>query len=333
VSISLTAEIECWPLAKPFVISRGSKTHAEVVVVTVEAAGEMGRGECVPYTRYGESCDNVLTAIEGVTAAIEGGANRQKLQNLLPAGAARNAIDCAFWDLECGRTGKSIWQMLDQKLPKQILSVQTISIGTPQQMQMEAKTLANFPMLKVKLDAVNVCERVAAVRAGAPKSQLIIDANESWSLDLLNRVVPQLEKLGVGMIEQPVPAGQDQILAGYTGSIVLGADESCHSRDGLKALRSLYGCVNIKLDKTGGLTEALETARTAREMGFKIMVGSMVSTTLALAPALVLAADADFVDLDSPNLLAEDRPKGLTLLDGYLSGLDTAVWGAGTLCD
>jgi len=325
--ISLQVQAEEWPLAKPFIIARGSKTQAHVVTVTLSQDGKTGRGECVPYARYGESTNSVTAQIEAVRAAIEGGMNHSELQQAMLAGAARNALDCALWDLQAKRSRKSVYEMLGRGMPASVPSVQTVSIGSPAKMQAEAAALGAFPVIKIKLDAEDVLARIEAVHAGAPAAKLIIDANESWSLALLLEVSPALAKLGVVMIEQPVNAGSDAQLAGYSGPVPLGADESCHTSADLVRLKGIYDFINIKLDKTGGLTEALNMQAKARDMGFGIMVGSMVSTSLALAPAILLAQDADFVDLDSPNLLAKDRTHAMKLAAGKLLGIDTALWG------
>jgi L-Ala-D/L-Glu epimerase / N-acetyl-D-glutamate racemase len=325
--VSLGVQAESWPLAKAFVIARGSKNSAQVVTVALAAGGKVGRGECVPYTRYGESVDSVISEIEAMRVAIEGGLDRAGLQTVMPAGAARNAIDCALWDLEAKQSGESVYSALGMAPPKVVPSVETISIGAPEVMQRDAAALSSFPIIKVKLDTDAVMARMKAVRAGAPDAKLIIDANESWPLGLLQQVAPDLAALGVVMIEQPLKAGDDALLAEYTGPVPLGADESCHTCADLARLAPYYAYVNIKLDKTGGLTEALKMQAAARALGLGVMVGSMVSTSLALAPAVVLAVDAGFVDLDSPNLLAKDRPHAMTLKDGKLANIDLRLWG------
>lgn len=327
MNIVIEAQAESWPLAKPFVISRGSKTQADVVTVSIQYDDFVGHGECVPYARYGETVDGVLTQIEEAAKTISGALDRHALRDSMPAGAARNALDCALWDLEAKAAGKSVFQLLAMKAPTSVPSVQTISLGDADEMGSEAASLAQFAALKIKLDAENILERVGAVRAGAPNSKILIDANESWTLQLLNEVAGQLYDLGVVMIEQPLNAGEDEQLAGYHGPVAVGADESCHTARDLLKLTPFYNYVNIKLDKAGGLTEALQMQAIAREHGLGVMVGSMVSTSLALAPAVVLAVDADYVDLDSPNLLAKDRPFAMELQEGVLSGFDGRLWG------
>ena len=320
-------EFENWPLAKPFVIARGSKTKAGVVTVILSAGNSSGRGECVPYARYGENARSVIGQIEAMRTAIEGGLDRDTLQKKMPAGAARNALDLALWDLEAKQTRKSVYERVGLEMPLSVPSVQTIGVASPAEMQAAATKLKAFPTIKIKLDSDAVLERVTAVRAAVPKAELIIDANESWSFELLQHVSPALAGLGVVMIEQPLKAGEDALLSGYTGPIPLGADESCHTTADLAVLKGLYQYINIKLDKAGGLTEALKMQATARREGFGVMVGSMVATSLALAPAVILALDADYVDLDSSSLLAEDRPHGMTLKDGNLYGIDGHLWG------
>jgi len=325
--LSMQIEFENWPLAKPFVIARGSKTQAGVVTVILTEGHKLGRGECVPYARYGESAASVIGQIEAMRGAIEGGMGRAELQEAMPAGAARNALDCALWDLASKRDGKDVYERLGFEIPVSVPSVQTISVGTPKEMRKEAASLRRFPVIKIKLDAERVLERTEAVHLGAPNAELIIDANESWSIDLLEQVAPGLAALNVVMIEQPLKADDDQKLAGYASPVPLGADESCHTADDLDRLQECYQYINIKLDKTGGLTEALKMQSRARGMGYGIMVGSMVSTSLALAPAVILALDADYVDLDSPSLLAEDRPHAMTLQNGRLADIDSRLWG------
>ena len=331
--ISIHAQAESWPLASPFVIARGSKTHAQVVTVKLTEGANIGWGECVPYARYGESVESVLAQINSVRAQFEDGMSRTELHSCMPAGAARNALDCALWDLEAKRAGKNVYALLGKKMPVSVASVQTVSLGTPDVMRTEATTFQRFPVIKIKLDAEDVLKRTEAVHLGAPNAKIIIDANESWSLALLNDVAPSLAALGVVMVEQPLKAGDDAELLAYRGPVPLGADESCHTSADLLRLKGLYQFVNIKLDKAGGLTEALAMQAKARDMEFGVMVGSMVATSLALIPAVLLAMDADYVDLDSSNLLAKDRPGALTLQDGTLSGITGTLWGGGGRTD
>ncbi|PCI63657.1 MAG: L-Ala-D/L-Glu epimerase [Kordiimonadales bacterium] len=326
-ALSLTVEVEEWPLAQPFVIARGSKSVARVVVVTLSRGGKVGFGESVPYGRYGETIESVVAQIETIRGELAHGLKRANLQKLMPAGAARNAVDCALWDIEAKEASRSVAEMLGITVPERICSVQTLSIGSPKAMQAEAVRYAEYPIIKIKLDSHDVLARMEAVRRGAPNARFIIDANESWTLDLLKDTAPALAGLNVVMIEQPLRADEDEALESYSGPIPIGADESCHTSEGLEALKTKYDYINIKLDKTGGLTEALALKAAAKETGFGIMIGSMVSTSLALAPAVLLAGDADFVDLDSPNLLANDRPAGLDLKKGWLSKFGVSLWG------
>jgi len=325
--ITLTIRAETWPLAKDFVIARGSKTSAEVVTVQLQRGDHIGRGECVPYARYGEGVTSVIAQIEAMRAQLAAGMGRAAVQAEMAAGAARNALDCALWDLEAKENCTSVAHMLGIRGQKPVPSVQTISVGTARQMKLDAAEISHFSAIKIKLDNVQVIERIKAVRLGAPNARLIIDANESWSFALLQSVSPLLQTMNVVMIEQPLKAGDDGLLSEYSGPVALGVDESCHTSADLARLRGLYRYINIKLDKAGGLTEALAIQAKARELGFGVMVGSMVSTSLGLAPAMLLAQDADFVDLDSPNLLAKDRPHALSLKDGWLSPLDARLWG------
>jgi L-alanine-DL-glutamate epimerase-like enolase superfamily enzyme len=323
----LAVRTETWPLAKPFTISRGTKTEAQVVVVEITDGGHVGRGESVPYPRYGETVDEVLSEIRNQAAAIEGGLERDALWYVTVPGAARNAIDAALWDLQAKTDGVPVWKLAEVPEPKPALTAQTLSIDTPDAMGAAAAELASAPLLKVKLDAELVLERIRAVRAGAPDARLIADANEAWDIDLLKSVAPEMAELGVEMIEQPLPADADDDLAGYDCPVLLCADESCHTSDDLAALQGLFGMINIKLDKTGGLTEALNLARAAEAAGFKIMVGCMVGTSLAMAPAMMLASFAEFVDLDGPLILKDDREPGLVFDGGSVAPPTAALWG------
>jgi len=323
----LSVRAETWPLAKPFTISRGTKTEAQVVVVEIADGGHVGRGESVPYPRYGETVDEVLSEVRNQATAIEGGLERDALWYVSVPGAARNAIDAALWDLQAKTEGVPVWQLAEVPEPKPAVTAQTLSIDTPDAMGAAAAELAAAPLLKVKLDAELVLERMRAVRTGAPDARLIADANEAWDIDLLKSVAPELANLGVEMIEQPLPADNDDDLAGYDCPVLLCADESCHTSDDLTALQGLFGMVNIKLDKTGGLTEALNLARAAQAAGFKIMVGCMVGTSLAMAPAMMLASFAEFVDLDGPLILKDDREPGLIFESGTVAPPTAALWG------
>lgn len=324
---TLRVRREQWPLARAFRIARGSKTTAEVVVVEIADRGAVGRGECVPYARYGETVAGVVTAIEAVADAVARGPERPGLQSLLPAGAARNALDCALWDLDAKRTGRRAWAIAGVAEPPPTITAETIGLDTPAAMAAAAARLAGRPLLKLKLDRDRVVERVAAVRAAAPRSRLIVDANEGWDRDLLDAVAVPLAALGVALVEQPLPAAADAALAGYRGPVALCADESFHTAADAVRLADRYRMVNVKLDKAGGLTEALACVAAARAAGLGVMIGSMVSTSLAIAPALLLAAAADVVDLDGPLWLARDRPHPLRFADGMVFPPEAALWG------
>ncbi|MCG8420447.1 MAG: L-Ala-D/L-Glu epimerase [Proteobacteria bacterium] len=324
---ALRVEVESWPLREVFTISRGSKTQARVVLVEITGAGVTGRGECVPYARYGESMASVVAQIEGLRADIEAGLGRVELQSALPAGAARNALDCALWDLEARHSGRRVWQLAAVSPPQSVTTAYTLSMSTADAMAAAARKHAHRPLLKLKLGGSRVPEAVAAVRREAPQAVLILDANEAWTVDQLVEWMPHLSRAGVALIEQPLPAGQDDALADVDRIVPIGADESCHISRDVAAVSGRYDVVNIKLDKAGGLTEALAVRAAALAAGLDIMVGCMVSTSLAMAPAMLLAAGARFVDLDGPLLLASDREHGLTLVDGKLTPPGPELWG------
>ena len=309
---------ESWPIRGSFTISRGSKTAADVVVVELTQDGVTGRGECVPYARYGESVQGVITQIENIMPVLREGLDRGALQSVLPAGAARNAVDCALWDLESKQHRQRIWQRLNKPEPDALLTAYTLSLDTPENMQAAAEANSDRPLLKLKLAGAGDLARVTAVRKGAPQARIIVDANEGWDETLYRELVPALQKLGVEMIEQPLPAGQDQILASLPRPIPICADESCHDSSTLHELIGRYDMINIKLDKTGGLTEALELRKQAEAAGMKIMVGCMLATSLAMAPAFVVAQGAQVVDLDGPLLLQKDRDAGFNFSDNQM---------------
>lgn len=322
----VSATTESWPLARPFRISRGVKTAADVIVVTLTDGDAIGRGEAVPYGRYGETPQSVRDQIAAVAAAIEAGADRAELAGLLPAGAARNALDCALWDLQAAQTGRRVSDMLGLAAPPQAPTALTISLDTPERMG-EAAAMAQAPLLKVKLDASQVGERLQAVRAAAPDARLIVDPNESWRIDDLVAVTPILRVANVAFVEQPLPAGEDEALGAYRGGIALCADESVHTIDDLGALAGRYQIVNIKLDKAGGLTQAHRLLLAARAQGFGVMIGCMVCSSLAIAPAFLLAGGAEYVDLDGPLWLREDRPGGLVEQGGMIAFQRADFWG------
>ena len=323
----LTLSREVWPLRNVFAISRGSRTRIEVVVAELEGEGVSARGESVPYARYGESVDGVLEAMEAVRGEIESGIDRAGLRDRLPAGAARNALDCALWDWEAKKTGKRVWELAGLDEPQPVITAYTLSVDTPEKMGAAAREAAGYPLLKIKLAGKNDLERMAAVRGGAPDSRLIIDANEAWTVDEFVRFTPRLAELGVEMIEQPLPAGQDDPLRDLERPVPVCADESCHVAADVEKLRGAYDFVNIKLDKTGGLTEAIDLARAAREAGFRVMVGCMLGTSLAMAPGTLLGSFAEFVDLDGPLLLAKDREPGLRFDGGRVFPPERSLWG------
>ncbi|WP_416355448.1 N-acetyl-D-Glu racemase DgcA [Aureimonas phyllosphaerae] len=324
----LSVTVDRFPLARRFTIARGSKTEAAVVTCTFEAGGFRGRGECVPYARYGESVETVCTAIEGVRATLEAGADRAALQSLLPAGAARNAVDCALWDLEAKAAGTSVARLLGIGTPHPIDTAFTISLDPPEEMHRATAAVANRTVLKVKVGGPEGdAERMRAVRAAAPAARLIIDANEGWRPETIRDHMLVASSIGAFVVEQPLPAGQDEILARMPRPVPVCADESVHGSDDLAALVGRYDYVNLKLDKTGGLTEGLRFLAEARRLGFGVMAGCMVGSSLGMAPAVLLAQDAELCDLDGPLLLAEDRPDGLRY-DGSTVGVpQAALWG------
>jgi len=325
---SLQASVEDWPIRGNFTISRGTKRVAQVVSVAIAEGGHCGRGECVPYARYEESVSGVLAQIESLRTRIEAGVDRAQLQEDCPPGAARNALDCALWDLEAKKAGLPVWRMAGLPEPAPCITAYTLSLDTPMAMGRAAEQARGFPLLKLKLAREAVLDSVAAVHRAAPGARLIVDANEAWDLDLLREAAPRLHELNVALIEQPLPAGEDEELAGIACPVPLCADESCHGLDGLARLRERYQYINIKLDKTGGLTAALALAHTAAAEGFGVMVGCMVGTSLAMAPAVLLAGMAKFVDLDGPLLLERDRVMALHYGEGgILHPPAPGLWG------
>jgi L-alanine-DL-glutamate epimerase-like enolase superfamily enzyme len=323
----LHLKVERFPIAGSFVIARGAKTEAVVVVATLTSGGAIGRGECVPYARYGETADSVIAQIEALRQSLEAGLDRTQLQQSLAPGAARNALDCALWDLEAKQTGFPAYRRagLDRLSP--VTTAFTISVGTPEAMAAAAALAQARPLLKIKLAGAGDPERIAAVRRAAPDSELIVDANEAWTPDNLEENLAACATAGVRLVEQPLPADKDEALAQVQHSVPICADESAHDRHGLAALRTRYDMINIKLDKTGGLTEALALADAAQDHGFGLMIGCMVSSSLAMAPAFILTPRATFVDLDGPLLLAQDRPDGLTFDGSILYPPTPTLWG------
>jgi len=324
---TLSVRIERWPIAGSFTISRGAKTEAITVVAEVRHGGHAGRGECVPYPRYGETPEASLRALEAMVEPVARGLDRSALQTAMPPGAARNALDCALMDLESKRSSRRAWNLLGRPEPKACMTAYTISLGSPEVMAAATAKAAHRPLLKIKLGGDDDAMRIAAVRQAAPKSELIVDANEAWTPDNLERNLAVCASAGVTLVEQPLPAGADEPLARIRRPLAVCADESVHDRASLEGLRGRYDAINIKLDKAGGLTEALAMADAAQALGFEVMVGCMVATSLAMAPAMLLTTQARFVDLDGPLLLARDRDGGLRYDGSLIYPPDAALWG------
>ncbi|MBZ0124347.1 MAG: dipeptide epimerase [Roseovarius sp.] len=321
--MTITVTRDTFRLARVFTISRGSRTEAQVLTVRVSRGGAAGRGECVPYARYGETLDSVADQI----AALPESVDRASLGDLLPAGAARNAVDCALWDLDAKRTGRRVWELAGLPAPGPEITAYTLSLDTPDNMRAQAEANAHRPLLKIKLGTPDDMPRLEAVRAGAPGARIIVDANEGWSAEIYADLAPHLARLGVALVEQPLPADADEALAGMARPVPVCADESCHDRASLPALKGKYDAVNIKLDKTGGLTEALALRDAARAAGYGIMVGCMVGSSLAMAPAVLVAQGAMVTDLDGPLLLAEDRDDALRYDAAGVHPSEAALWG------
>ncbi|MAM94142.1 N-acetyl-D-Glu racemase DgcA [Parvibaculum sp.] len=325
----ITAEIQSWPIAGAFTISRGAKTEANVVVATVSQNGLTGRGECVPYARYDENEKDVVAAIKAQQPAISDGMSRAELQRVMPRGAARNALDCALWDLEAKLAGKPAWELAGLSAPRALTTAYTLSLASPGDMREAALAAAKCPILKLKLGhgGDDDLARVEAVRGGAPNSVLIVDANEGWKPEDVLPLAREFARLGVSLIEQPVPAKEDEVLRGIESPVPLCADESAHGLEGMKRLVGLYDFINVKLDKTGGLTEALAVIRCAKLRKLRVMVGCMVATSLAMAPAMLAAQQADYVDLDGPLLLAKDRAPSLRYEGSLVYPPERELWG------
>lgn len=320
--------VEKWPLHEPFIISRmPPMLHGEVVVVEVEQDGVIGRGECERMDVFEADYPDVLKMVESVKAAIESGISRIELMQHLPSGAARNAVDCALFELEANLAKQPTWEMAGfTQAPQALTTVYTLSLGSAEEMAREAGIQKHRPILKLKLGTENDLERVQAIRAAAPDTRLVIDANTGWRFSQLVSYLPHLAKLGVEMIEQPLAEDEEHLLAGFESEIPLVADESCIDRSSLAALKGRYQGVNIKLDKTGGMTEALVLLEAAQNQGFDIMVGCMIGTSLAMAPALLLAQHARWVDIDGPLLLSKDRQPALGY-EGSIVHPEKGVWG------
>jgi L-alanine-DL-glutamate epimerase-like enolase superfamily enzyme len=319
----LTITEDRFRLAQTFTISRGSKTEARVLTVRIFRDGANGWGECVPYARYGETLESVRAQIETLPADM----TREALQAALPPGAARNAVDCALWDLEAKMAGMRVWDLAGLPRPTALDTAYTLSLASPDLMREAAARNAYRPILKIKLGTPDDMPRLEAVRSGAPRSRIIIDANEGWTAEVYADLAPHLIRLGVELVEQPLPAGEDEMLAEIARPIPVCADESCFDRASLAALTGKYDVVNLKLDKTGGLTEGLLTRDLARQMGLGVMVGCMVGSSLAMAPAVLLAQGAEWTDLDGPLLLSEDRQHPLWYDTEGVHPSDAKLWG------
>lgn len=325
--MKLVAAPESWPIAGAFTIARGSKTAADVVVVTLSRGGISGRGECVPYPRYNESVPQVLAAIAAHQQQIEALPHRAALASLDLPHAARNAIDCAWWDLDAKAAATPAWQLAGVAEPVARETAFTISLDTPEVMAAAARKAAHRPLLKLKLGRDGDAARLAAIRAAAPHARLIVDANEGWRGDSLPAMLRACADAGVELVEQPLPADDDEALRGLPRTVTICADESAHGLESLPGLIGKYDAINIKLDKTGGLTPALALAQAAREARLGIMVGCMLATSLAMAPAFLLAGLADYIDLDGPLLLAKDRTPGIAYEGSLMQPPPAALWG------
>ena len=323
----LTVTAESWPIIGTFTIARGSKTTADVVVVSVTEDGCTGRGEGVPYKRYDETVPQTLASLATAKDVIEHGLTRQELSQLNLPKAAQNALDCALWDLAAKQSGQPVWQLAGLKKPEATITAYTLGLDSPEAMAQAAAKFAHYPLLKLKLGRADDIERLQAIRSAAPHARLIVDANEGWNAEILPAMLSACEHFGVELVEQPLPAGNDEALRGLKRNIIICADESAHDVTGLKKLKGKYDAINIKLDKTGGLTAALELTAAAESQGFKIMVGCMLATSLAMAPAFLLAQKANYVDLDGPLLLAKDREPAIAYGNGVMSPADAQLWG------
>ena len=321
--LQIDIQPECFPLAEVFTIARGSRTHTSVLTIHVQQNGFLGRGECLPYSRYDETAESVTAQIRSLPDHFD----RTSLQKLLPAGAARNAVDCALWDLEAKTSGKRVWDLAGWPEPGPEITAFTLSLDTPERMQAAAAKHSSRPLLKIKLGTPDDMPRLEAVRNGAPESRIIVDANEGWSAEVYKELAPHLLRLGVLMVEQPLPADNDGLLAEIERPLPVCADESCHDRQSLPSLKGRYDMINIKLDKTGGLTEALALREEAIADGYKIMVGCMLGSSLAMAPAVLVAQGATIVDLDGPLLLANDREYSLKFDENGIHPPLPGLWG------
>lgn len=325
--VALNITRDAFRLKQTFTISRGSRDVAEVLTVHLSDGEFTGRGECYPYARYGESLDSVTAQIKAVEAELSQGLDNEALLSLMPAGAARNAVDCALWDLTAKRLDTPVWQLANLPEPEKIITAFTLSLDTPEAMQASAADNAHRPLLKIKLGGEGDLDRLKAVREGAPNATLIVDANEGWTGATYDTLAPVMLELGVSMVEQPLPQSDDEELAGRARPLTVCADESCHGVASLDALVGKYDMINIKLDKTGGLTEALALKAAAIDRGFDIMVGCMVTSSLAMAPAMLVAQGAKVADLDGPLLLGEDRDAPIHYEGSEMSCAPRVLWG------
>jgi L-Ala-D/L-Glu epimerase len=327
ISSMITIASESWPIAGTFTIARGSKTSADVVVVTIKRDGHTGRGECVPYTRYNETVPMVVAALEAAKPAIAKLKSRAEIPVLNLPHAAANALDCALWDLEAKSSGKPAWALAGLSSPKPVITAYTLSLDTAENMAAAARRAKNRPLLKLKLGRDGDEQRLSAIRKAVPDARLIADANEGWSPNVLPAMLRACKTYGVELVEQPLPAANDDFLKGLQRDCLICADESAHGLESLPHLKGKYDAINIKLDKTGGLTPALELANASRAQDMKIMVGCMLATSLAMAPAFLIAQMADYVDLDGPLLLAKDRDPAITYNGSLMQQPPSALWG------
>lgn len=324
---TLSATAERWPLRTPFRISRSVRTQADVVVARVSEGLHVGSGEGVPIPRYGDTVESCVAQLESIETAVASGLSRRELLEVLPPGAARNALDCALWDLEARRSGRPVAALMGRGNTDPIVTALTVGLASPEEMADRAAALASYPLLKIKVDANDPAAQIAAVRRAAPGPALIVDANEAWDLDIVREMQPLLARAGVALLEQPLPAAEDEALAEISPLVPICADESCHVASDVPALADRYQAVNIKLDKTGGLTEALDLLAAARAHGLTVMTGCMICTSLSVAAAVHVAAQADFVDLDGPTWLARDRSRGARFVDGHVLAPSEGFWG------
>ena len=325
--MKLDVREDVFPIAGGFTISRGTRTESRVVTVELERDGVRGWAECYPYARYNETVESVMAQIRAMGAALADGMDRIALQDAMPPGAARNGLDCAFWDFEAKAAGARVWELAGLSAPEPVITAYTLSLADPEVMRAKAAENAHRPLLKIKLGGAGDIERLRAVRDGAPDAKIIVDANEGWDAETYELIAPVVLELGVAMVEQPLPAGDDRALADMDRPLPVCADEACHDRASLRGIAGKYDMINIKLDKTGGLTEALALKAEAEARGLQIMVGCMIGSSLGMAPGVLVAQGAEVTDLDGPLLLASDRPHGLTYDAAGVHPPDAELWG------